>query len=449
MTEIRDPIHGFITPSDTELKIINTPVFQRLRKIRQLAMANLIYPGANHTRFEHSLGTYHIASRMAEKLLPGIENEEKRRSIKFAALLHDVGHGSFSHVSETVLDDYSDNLAKNGKGKIHEKITIDIIKNDKELSKLISENDKNTVINLLGKSPVDVALMKNIVSGPLDADKMDYLLRDSYFCGVKYGVFDLDRILNTVESYDDKLDKYIAVKYDGVNSLEQFALAKYYMTMQVYRHKGRCVTDAMIIRGLKLGIEKDEIDFLIELFNYKNTPEYIYNYLKYWDDRILYELAFSRTSGYAHEIFHRLYKRNLFKTVFEERLKNLNLSDKFRDVIINITEKANKNKRSRIEKEISLLPNINCCAENVILNSFTVKSVKEMSSDNEGDIIVISREGNKRCFKEESTVFASIDESMKDIKVEVYATLDNPSLSEKKKQDLRASIRQILEGEKE
>ncbi len=110
MNEIRDPVHGFITPSDTELKIINSTLFQRLRRIKQLAMAYLVYPGANHTRFDHSLGVYHIASSMAKKLLSK-KDEQERRIVRLAALLHDVGHGPFSHVSEDILDKYSNDLA--------------------------------------------------------------------------------------------------------------------------------------------------------------------------------------------------------------------------------------------------------------------------------------------------------------------------------------------------
>jgi HD superfamily phosphohydrolase len=114
MSEIRDPIYGFITPSETEFKIINTILFQRLRRIRQLAMAYLVYPGANHTRFDHSIGVHHIASLMSDKLLPGKENDEKRRIIRLASLLHDVGHAPFSHISEDLLDKYS-KMSQQGK----------------------------------------------------------------------------------------------------------------------------------------------------------------------------------------------------------------------------------------------------------------------------------------------------------------------------------------------
>ncbi|OQX80478.1 MAG: hypothetical protein B6D56_05040 [Candidatus Omnitrophica bacterium 4484_70.1] len=163
MGEIRDPIYGFIELSEGELKIINTSLFQRLRKIKQLAMAYLVYPCANHTRFDHSLGVYHLS-----------------------ALLHDVGHGPFSHVSEELLEKYA-SIPTNEREKIHEKITAKLIENNTELKNLLSVDDRKSIVGLLSGTKVDVSLMRGIVSGPLDADKMDYLLRDSYFCGVNMG----------------------------------------------------------------------------------------------------------------------------------------------------------------------------------------------------------------------------------------------------------------------
>jgi len=447
VSEIRDPIYGFIEPSETELKIINTTIFQRLRKIKQLAMAYLVYPCASHTRFDHSLGVYHIASLMSEKLLPGKENDEKRRIVRLSALLHDVGHGPFSHVSEELLDRYSSISTNNEKEKIHEKITAKIIENNKELGNLLSVDDKKNIIGLLSGDKIDISLMKEIVSGPLDADKMDYLLRDSYFCGVKYGIFDLDRMLNTITYYEENHDKHMAINYDGIYSLEQFVLAKYYMTTQVYRHKIRSVSDSMIIRGLELGIERDGVDFLDCLYHYEDTEEYIEYYLDYWDEKVIIELIFSERSGFAQEFFKRLYKRQLFKRIFSEKLKNIEIADEMtRDKIINITSKENEDLRKRIEKEISSIHPIRCKEEEVIVNSFTIKSVKEMSKNSEGEIIVIDKKGNKKNFEDESTVFSSIDDSMKDMYFEVYAPLEYADRKDKeeKLKEIRSGIFEIL-----
>ena len=430
MNEIRDPIHGFITPTDTEVKIINTSVFQRLRKIRQLAMAYLVYPGANHTRFDHSLGVYHIASLMAEKLLPpDKENEDKRQVIRLAALLHDIGHGPFSHISEDILEKYSNVTNGSPKEKIHEKITRTLINNDQELGKLLSPESKKKITGLLSGESVDIPLMREIVSGPLDADKMDYLLRDSYFCGVKYGVFDLERMLNTLKYYKEDFSKHMGINYDGVNSLEQFVLAKYYMTIQVYRHKVRSVSDSMLMRGIELGIEKDDIDFLKELYCYNDTEKYLNNYLNYWDDRVISELVFGDTKGYASHIFEKLYKRNLFKRIFSEKFKDLEIKDK--DKLINITSKENENLRKELEQKIAGL--VHCEKEYVIVNSFTIKSVREMSRDSEGKIMIVLEKENKKAFEEESTVFSSINESMKDMYFEIYVPLEYADQQEKYK----------------
>ena len=318
MNEIRDAIYGFITPNDTEMKIINTPVFQRLRRIRQLAMAYLVYPGANHTRFEHSLGVYHVARLIADKLLPGDDNDERRRLVRLAALLHDIGHGPFSHTSEELLNKFARNSGNpKDVNKIHELITAKLIENDKGLAPLLSPQDKENVIGLLQGTNVSLALMKHIVSGPLDADKMDYLLRDSHFCGVKYGVFDLDRVINTIDTYEDKHECDISIKYDGINSLEQFVLAKYYMITQVYFHKVRRVSDAMIVRGIELGIEQDNLTLLKSLFCYEDRDEYL--------EKSIETIKLKRPRDYTDEEFNRI--RAMMLSMVEEEVTKADLKD--------------------------------------------------------------------------------------------------------------------------
>jgi hypothetical protein len=312
---------------------------------------------------------------------------------------------------------------------------------------LLSSDDKESIIGLLTGTKFDFSLMREIVSGPLDADKMDYLLRDSYFCGVKYGIFDLDRMLNTLDFYEEDYDKHMAVRHDGINSLEQFVLAKYYMTTQVYRHKVRLVSDAMIIRGLELGIDKDEINFLKRLYRYEDTEEYIENYLNYWDERVINELVFSEKPGFAHDIFKRLYNRLLFKRIFSEKLKDIDmLNERIKDKIININSKENEDLKRKLEKEIASIKLLRCKEEYVIVNSYTIKSVREMSRDSEGEIIIIDKSGNKKSFEEESTVFSSIDESMKDMYFEVYAPLGYTDQKDKNKKlmKLKEEISKIL-----
>jgi HD superfamily phosphohydrolase len=256
--ELRDPIHGFIARTELEQELIDSSVFQRLRRIRQLALASLVYPGALHTRFDHSIGAMHVAGKIADAV--GLDSEESRL-VRLAALLHDIGHGPFSHVSEPILETFASIPREKRQKQIHEMLTDRIISTDKSLARVLSDRDREHIIGILD-GVRDDSVMKDIVSGPLDADKQDYLLRDSYFCGVKYGVYDLDRLIGTLCTHIDKEDRYLAIDDDGVNALEQFVLAKYYMTIQVYRHKIRLITDLMTERALRLGIEKDDISVM-------------------------------------------------------------------------------------------------------------------------------------------------------------------------------------------
>ena len=152
--EMRDPIHGFIKLSEIEKKLIDTKVFQRLRRIRQLAMTFLVYPGAVHTRFDHSIGVMHIAGRICQRLQElnsaKICDEDIDR-VRLAALLHDVRHGPFSHVSEYLLDKYAPD--KDGperiREKIHEKITVDIIQTDPEIHDLLSPEERNFAVDII------------------------------------------------------------------------------------------------------------------------------------------------------------------------------------------------------------------------------------------------------------------------------------------------------------
>jgi HD superfamily phosphohydrolase len=425
MKEIRDPIYGFIEPGEDEWKILDSPLLQRLRRIRQLALAYLVYPGALHTRFDHSLGVYYLSSRMADRLLER-EEKEKIPIIKMAALLHDVGHGPFSHVSESILDLYFDqHQSSESTEKIHEKITAKLIRNDKVLTEIIGRDKIDEIIGLLSGEKVDFSLMKQIVSGPIDADKQDYLLRDSYFCGVKYGVYDYNRMINTFQRYNIDGDFFIGVQKDGIHALEQFILAKYYMTWQVYRHRVRLITDEMIIRAIELGIDRDEIDELKRLYIFEDSEDYFDNYLKWWDDRLINFLVFEIERGFAHDMFVRLYYRDLLKKVFSIKIKDeKGIPGPTRTVIQKVTQKENKEKRRNLEMEIANV--VGAKPEETIINSYLVKSVKEVSRDNEGEgrISILKEDGSKANFEEESTVFESIDGSLKEVWVEVYAPVN-------------------------
>jgi putative nucleotidyltransferase with HDIG domain len=434
--EIRDPVHGFVHRKKVESDIIDTPVFQRLRGIKQLALANLVYPGAIHTRFDHSIGVMHVAGKMAEHLEV---DDEDVRLLRLAALLHDIGHGPFSHISEDSLAKFCDrsSIEVDATDKIHEDITAKIILCNKEIGKLISSKDREKIVNLLkGKNTYSV--LTSIVSGPLDADKQDYLLRDSYFCGVKYGVFDMARLHNTLRVYDDSQDRYLAIAEDGMHALEQYVLAKYYLTTNIYRHKVRLITDAMLTRGIQLGIEKDNIEFLKRLYSYDGTEKYLRNYIKWNDSRLMQEIL-KRRKGYAKDIFAKLKKRQLFKRVYTSRIdEGAFPTPKTRAVLSDLPKEPQL--KVQIEKAIANYLGVDPLL--VIVFAFKIRFV---GRDTELSPVNILSSGKPVPFEEASTLFYSIKKAMDDFYLEVYApVIYTPAEKRQKLKEWKEQVRGLI-----
>lgn len=221
---MRDPIHEYIHIDKQIIwDCINSSEFQRLRRIHQLGPAMYVYHTAEHSRFSHSLGVYEITRRMINEV-KGISqmDEFDQISLLCAALLHDIGHGPFSHSFEQLS------------GISHESFTIQIIQSNSKLHEILSDAHPE-----LPQAIIDIILhthsnplLSQIISGQLDADRMDYLLRDAYFSGTSYGKFDLERLLRTMRVVDEKL----VVKLSGVHSIEDYIMARYHMYWQVYYH---------------------------------------------------------------------------------------------------------------------------------------------------------------------------------------------------------------------
>jgi len=440
--ELRDPIHGFIGRSNLEQRIIDTSVFQRLRRIRQLAMANLVYPGAIHSRFEHSIGAMHIAGRIADAI--GLDREETEL-VRLAALLHDIGHGPFSHVSEPILKTFATEHIQSRlqSRQIHELLTQDIIRYDPELGSLISLVQRKHIIGVL-EGERGPAVLNDLVSGPLDADKQDYLLRDSYFCGVRYGLYDLDRLTDTLAIRTDGIDKYLTITEDGIHALEQFIIAKYYMTTQVYRHRIRLITAAMIERGLRLGIECDDIEWLKKLFTYDGSESYIERFNGWTDDRLLNEILHENTPhGYAKDLFTRLSERRLFKCIATYRLSESEFEPLVRARLADLTLEDASALQQEIGKYLDKDPN------HVVIRTFDIQSVREQSRNSEAPILVMTSEGPKE-FEELSPLFVSIDAAAKVKYLEVYAPdayeddSEKARLRKKYSVDLRELIGQFV-----
>jgi HD superfamily phosphohydrolase len=361
--EIRDPIHGFIALSQQEVNLINTRAFQRLRRIRQLAMAFLVYPGTLHTRFDHSIGVMHIAGRICDRLK---RTDAEREQVRLAALLHDIGHGPFSHVSEHLLDKHV-LKPKNGdarREKIHEKITVDIIENDSEICEILSNEERQFVIEMIeGKTTKD--FQRDIISSDLDADKMDYLLRDSYFAGVKYGTYDLEKIIESCRAHSRGNESYLAISDEGLHALEQLLLAKQHMTQQVYHHRVRSISDAMIVRGIELAIREGNQE-LAQLYRYNETPEFIKNYMEYHDERLV-DILKRCDQEKARKIFERLYDRRLFKVIGELSLKDVDDAID-RSQLLQMDDEQKRNREERIAKHLKIDP------DDVIVNKLLIRN---------------------------------------------------------------------------
>jgi uncharacterized protein len=418
--KIRDPIHTFVHLQDRECRIVDTSIFQRLRSIRQLAMANLVYPGAVHSRFDHTLGVFAVASEMCRVL-----NIDPNYVpiIRFAALLHDLGHGPFSHVSETVLDRLSESdvaTEAGQKDKIHELITQQIILENSELKEL-SDPERQRVATLL-KSGLDDPVYRQIVSGPIDADKQDYLLRDSYFCGVNYGVFDLHQLHECMIVKEEDRQKVLMIERNGLHALEQFVLAKYYLTTQVYRHKGRLITDAMLVRALEIGVRRDGIQFLKDLYTYvPKSKEYLDNYLAWDDQRILVELlSEANKEKVAAQVFRRLVDRKLFKTVTTFSLREL-----LSDVAVTDFEKIFPPIREELESAIAEeLKREGLVSENrpefVIAHYYRIENVRRQAANSEKAIRICTDDGVAD-FDEVSILFESIDKKLREEHLAIFA----------------------------
>jgi len=437
--QIRDPIHGFVSLNKKECKIIDTSIFQRLRRIRQLAFAHLVYPGALHTRFDHSLGVCHVARRLGKALR---FREEEEELVCRAGLLHDLGHGPFSHVAETILEMYADQekLARfNNKMQIHELITLDILETDPEITKILATDDREQITKLLSDGYGD-PILRDIISGPLDADKQDYLLRDSHFCGVKYGLYDMDQLLNQLRRGESKTGSELRISRDGVHALEQFVLAKYFITEQVYRHKVRLITDQMLIRAIRLGIEEDQIEELRTLFSYDGSPKFVRNYTKFDDASFLEFFLRDKLQGkYLHNLLKRLRQRKLLKQVFRKRAGEF--PENCRRALGYISDPDNKRLRDKTERIICEEMNRILDKKHrgvgeidprfTVMHSYTVKSVRTQSQSDEKKILVDDPR-RPRYFEEESSLFRSIDEKLNESFVEVYAPVEYETPQERK-----------------
>ena len=243
MAEIRDPVHGYVKMTEVERELIDSPFVQRLRRIHQLAGSYLVYPGATHTRFEHVVGAMHVAGQIAESLARDSEMPaDQIQEVRIAALLHDVGHGPFSHMYEEVLSE--SNRAS------HEDISQRVIL-ETSIRDILNRNGfspKKMSEFAVGRQKTKSPFMNEIIAGSLSADMMDYLPRDSYFTGVEYGKVDAQRVIDSLHVAEG----HLVIDDAALYAFEALLLARYEMFKAVYFHRTVRAAEVMLVRSMKL-----------------------------------------------------------------------------------------------------------------------------------------------------------------------------------------------------
>ncbi len=298
--EIADPIHKYIRFTELEKKIIDSKVFQRLRRIKQLAGAHLVYPAAQHSRFEHSLGTMHLAGLAGEHLFSlDVLGNESIQELRIASLLHDIGHGPFSHLFEEAL--------KVTSNKNHENIGSDIICKTEISDILSSFGYSPTNISEISFGQSKIKFKNEIISGSLSSDLMDYLPRDGFFTGVEYGKVDYNRIINSFRvTNNDNLALDISSSY----SFESMIISRYEMFRAVYFHKTVRSAEVMLLHSLLLSSD---------ILNLSNIT--LKDYLNLTDDNILWNILSSINNEMAKEMISNYLDRKLLKCVYERFIR--------------------------------------------------------------------------------------------------------------------------------
>lgn len=339
---IKDPIHGYVRISQTERSVIDTEPVQRLKRIRQLAGSEFVYPAANHTRFEHVIGAMHLAGALAEALPIGLPQRQQKQ-LRLAALLHDIGHGPFSHVFEPLLSKYL--------GKRHEDFVPWLVNETEIAQRLESAGLSPKILGKLATGKLadrKQPYLDQIISSGVDVDKMDYVVRDSFHTGAGYGSIDVHRLLYTM----DVVENNLSVDGTAVATLESFLLARFESFRTIYFHRASRAVQIMIVRALEAA--RDELHLLDF-----DRPE---DFLKLDDYKVWTELKECKKS---RKIMQDLETRRLLKCAYEQTI--FSSQERVSEVI------SNERVRADIEKQIARKAKIS--GEDVIIDTPTLPSV--------------------------------------------------------------------------
>lgn len=334
--EVRDPVHGSIKIQPQEEKIIEHPFFQRLRSIKQLGFSEYVFPGATHTRYLHSIGVMEVSSRVFDQLFNDkLTNKDfirLRQTVRMGCLLHDIGHAPLSHTTEFVMPNVHDlNLPANFKPSENHKATHE----DYTLKSIVDSSFTESfdeVIRDFGVDPVMIAelilghtnnndyftidnvnyfpILHQLVSSEMDCDRMDYLLRDSYFCGVSYGKFDLDWIIDNLRITEVDGSAYLGISERAIATFDDFLLSRFHMFLMVYFHyKGVCL-EKMLKRFFNSSPDEYRI------------PANIEEYLEH-DDHFLMKVLRNSENEWAKKIVRNTIPPKIFETFGEGQKINL------------------------------------------------------------------------------------------------------------------------------
>ena len=392
--EITDPIHRYIRFSETEREIVDTVIFQRLRGIRQLAGAHLVYPSAQHSRFEHSIGTMHIAGYAGETLFSKgyFGDEDKVQQLRLAALLHDIGHGPFSHLYEEVL------MEKHNMN--HEDMGKQII-SQSEISDILGKHGYNSSdICKLSFGQSNIQFFNEIISGALSADMMDYLPRDGLFTGVEYGKIDYHRLIS---SFEVTTDGHLAINKSALYSLESMLISRYEMYKAVYFHKTVRSAEVMLLRSIMLADEQLNL-----------TDKTLNKYLSLTDEITLERIRLLGNDNKSAVRLAQDYKsRKLLKCVYEKFLHSHD----------NLNRKLHAKALFELESRISEIAQLK--KENtVFVDASSASSIPRTPTKEEiSSILLIEKEHEYETPVSEIPLIASIAGTLDMLRV--YTTAEN------------------------
>ncbi len=404
---IKDPLYGYIRINHSEKKVIDSYPIQRLRRIKQLSGSEFVYPAANHTRFEHSLGTMYLAGIMGENI-PAELSDHDLQMLRYAGLLHDVGHGPFSHIFDSFLSKVMN--------KTHEDMTRTIIEKTKINDILREEGFDTKKISQLSVGllhDIDNIYINQIIVGTFDVDKMDYVSRDSYHTGAGYGYIDIFRLIYTMDIHN----KQLVVNMNAIPTLETFLIARLESFKTIYFHKASRAVQIMLVNAIEQS--KDELPCI----NFRNVDEY----LKLDDYMLWNELKKCEKSN---SIMNDIEQRNLLKCAYE---KTLYTKEHL------MTSLFSKNTfRKNIEKEIAEKASIN--THEVIIDTPSLPSVP-YSRENAGlmDIPISFSQQNKTKHIRKVTELSRIIEVLR-----VYLNIVRVYTKEKHRDKIKKAAEEIF-----